>query len=96
MLYLLALFVFLVFSLFLCMLVLAQESRSSGIGAAFGAEAATSLFGGSSAQILKTITAWCAGTFLLLCLLFSVWTSVLPKAAVAAAQVVLNSGAFGA
>lgn len=87
MLYLLALFVFLLFSFLLCMLVLAQESRSSGIGAAFGAEAATSLLGGSSAQILKTITGWGAGIFLLLCLLFSVWTSALPKATVASASV---------
>jgi preprotein translocase subunit SecG len=91
MLYLLALFIFLIFSFFVCMLVLAQESRSTGIGAAFGAEAATSLLGGSSAQILKTITACCAGAFLFLCLLFSVWTSVLPKAAMAA-QVILSAG----
>jgi preprotein translocase subunit SecG len=83
MMYLLALFGFLFFSFLLCMLVLAQESRSSGIGAAFGAEAATSLLGGSSAQILKTITAWGALAVLFLCLLFSVWTSTLPKATIA-------------
>lgn len=80
MLYIATLFVFLLFSLLLCCIVLAQESRSTGIGAAFGAEAATSLLGGSSAEILKKITAWAAAGFLLLCLFFSVWTSSMNKA----------------
>ena len=75
MLYLVTLFLFLLFSLLLCMIILAQESRSTGIGAAFGAEGVHSLLGGSSAQILKRITAWGIALFLFLCLLFSVWTS---------------------
>jgi preprotein translocase subunit SecG len=79
MLYILALFCFLIFSLLLCTIVLAQESRATGIGAAFGAETATSLFGGSSADILKKITGWCAVTFLALCLFFSAWTSARSK-----------------
>lgn len=76
MLYVAMLFVFLFFSLLLCMIVLAQEGRSTGMGAAFGAEAASSLLGGSSAEILKKITMWAAATFLFLCLFFSSWTSV--------------------
>lgn len=74
-LYIATVFLFLIFSLILCMLVLAQEGRSTGIGAAFGAEAASSLLGGSSAEILKKITGWAAIGFLFLCLFFSAWTS---------------------
>lgn len=75
MLYIATLFIFLFFSLLLCMIVLAQESKATGMGAAFGAETTSSLFGGSSAQILQKITGWSALVFLSLCLFFSAWTS---------------------
>lgn len=69
---------FLVFSLILSILILAQESKSFGLGASFGGEA-SSLFGTSTAQVLKTITMWCAIIFACASFLLSVWTSGLEK-----------------
>lgn len=71
---------FLLFSLFVSALVLVQESKSFGLGASFGGEA-TSLFGTSTAQVLKTITMWCAIAFASASILLSVWTSCLERSA---------------
>lgn len=69
---------FLLFCPLVSALVLLQESKSFGLGASFGG-GATSLFGTSTAQVLKTITAWCATIFAIACFLLSVWTSGLEK-----------------
>jgi preprotein translocase subunit SecG len=69
------LFFFLIFSFLLCILILAQESKSLGMGSSFGGDAAGSLLGGSSADILKKITTWGAVFFLTLSIIISVWTS---------------------
>jgi preprotein translocase subunit SecG len=57
-------------------LVLVQESRSMGLGASFGGDAGTSLFGTSTADILKKLTAAAGVVFALLCFVLSIWTSV--------------------
>lgn len=46
-----------------------------GLGASFGGDAGTSLFGTSTAAVVKKITAWLAFFFFLGCILLSFWTS---------------------
>jgi preprotein translocase subunit SecG len=62
--------------LILSSLVLVQESRSMGLGASFGGDAGTSLFGTSTADILKKMTAACGIIFALLCFVLSIWTTM--------------------
>jgi len=56
-----------------------QESKSSGLGASFGGEASESLFGTSTADVLKRFTGWLALIFLVACILLSLWTTALGK-----------------
>lgn len=63
----------------LCFVVLIQESKSSGLGASFGGEGGDSLFGTSTADVLKKFTAWLAIIFLAACVLLSLWTSSLGR-----------------
>ena len=70
-----SLFIFIVLCAVLCLVVLVQESKSLGLGASFGGDAGESLFGTSTADVLKKFTAWLACIFLVICLLLSVWTS---------------------
>ena len=55
--------------------ILIQESKSMGLGASFGGDGGDSLFGTSTADVLKTITKWLAVIFLSFCLIFSLWCS---------------------
>lgn len=48
-----------------------------GLGASFGGDAGSSLFGTSTATVVKKITAWFAFLFFLGCILLSFWTSAL-------------------
>ena len=70
--------------LFLCLLlsfvILIQESKSTGLGASFGGDASDSLFGTSTADVLKQFTAWVAAIFLVSCVLLSLWTQSLARA----------------
>lgn len=61
----------------LCFVILIQESKSSGLGASFGGEATDSLFGTSTADVLKKFTAWLAGIFLVSCVILSMWTAAM-------------------
>ena len=63
----------------LCIIVLIQEAKSLGLGASFGGDTGDSLFGTSTPEILKTVTAWMGGAFMLLCILLSFWTSALSR-----------------
>jgi len=62
--------------LVLAILVLVQESRSMGLGASFGGDAGSSLFGTSTADVLKKMTAVSGTIFAALCFIISIWTSV--------------------
>ena len=66
---------FLLLAILLCALIYIQEGKGGGLGAAFGGEAQDSLFGTSTADILKTITGYMATVFLVFCVLLSLWTS---------------------
>ncbi|MCE2982212.1 MAG: preprotein translocase subunit SecG, partial [Parachlamydia sp.] len=60
--------------------ILMQESKSSGLGASFGGDTSESLFGTSTADVLKKVTAWLAFVFLAACILLSFWTASLGRA----------------
>jgi len=77
-------FYFLIFVfLFLCVLliftVLMQESKSMGLGASFGGDMKDSIFGTSTADVLKKITVYLASIFLVLCIILSFYSSALGR-----------------
>ena len=74
-----ALFLFLLLCGLLCLVILVQESKSMGLGASFGGDAGESLFGTSTADILKKFTGWLACIFLASCIILSAWSSVVSK-----------------
>ena len=86
------LFVFLVTSLFLTLLILVQEAKSLGLGASFGGDAGDSLFGTSTADVLKTATRYLAGAFLAFCLLLSVWSGSLGPVPLSTPPIAEESG----
>ncbi len=74
------LFLFLLVCLILCFAILIQEAKSLGLGASFGGDSGDSLFGTSTAEVLKRFTAYAAGIFLVSCLCLSFWSSSLGRA----------------
>ncbi|MCH9626696.1 MAG: hypothetical protein S4CHLAM2_03240 [Chlamydiales bacterium] len=78
--YYLFLFLFLFVSVVLCFVILIQESKSSGLGASFGGDSGDSLFGTSTPEVLKKITAWLAVIFLGGCVILSLWTGAMGRA----------------
>lgn len=78
-LYFTAIVLFLLLCILLCFIILIQESKSTGLGASFGGEASESIFGTSTADILKKFTAWLAFAFFVSCILLSFWTSALGR-----------------
>lgn len=74
-LYFTTIFFFILLCIVLCFVILIQESKSTGLGASFGGAAGDSLFGTSTADILKRITAWLALIFLVTCVVLSLWTN---------------------
>jgi preprotein translocase subunit SecG len=74
-LYFTAIALFMLLCIILCFVVLIQESKSTGLGASFGGDTGDSLFGTSTADVLKKFTAWLAIVFLAACVLLSLWTS---------------------
>lgn len=79
-----ALFLFMGLCALLCLVILVQESKSLGLGASFGGDPGESLFGTSTADVLKKFTAWLAVIFMVACVLLSIWSSGIahPKGAI--------------
>jgi preprotein translocase subunit SecG len=73
------LFFFLLLSILLCFVILIQEAKSLGLGASFGGDNSDSLFGTSTAEVLKKFTAYTAGMFILGCLILTLWSSALGR-----------------
>lgn len=71
----LAIALFILLCILLCLVILVQESKSLGLGASFGGDPGESLFGTSTAEVLKKFTAWLAVIFMVSCILLSLWTS---------------------
>ena len=74
-------FFFFLLSLLLCLVILIQEAKSLGLGASFGGDTSDSLFGTSTAEILKRFTAYLSGAFLVGCLILSFWSASLGRRA---------------
>ncbi len=76
-------YTFIFLFLFLCVLlsfiVLIQDSKSFGLGASFGGDSSDSLFGTSTASVIKKVTAYMATIFLVSCVFLSLWTSALGR-----------------
>ena len=70
---------FLLLAAVLCLVILVQEAKSLGLGASFGGDTGDSLFGTSTAEVLKRFTAYLAGIFLISCLVLSLWGSSLTR-----------------
>jgi preprotein translocase subunit SecG len=73
------LILFLLMSVLLCFVILIQEAKSLGLGASFGGDNSDSLFGTSTAEVLKRFTAYLSGAFLVCCLILSFWTGRLGR-----------------
>src|SRR5690606_17464347 len=76
-LYFLTIFLFIILCFILCFVILIQEGKGNGLGASFGGDPTDSLFGTSTADILKKITAGLAIAFFTFCVLLSLWTSAM-------------------
>ncbi len=70
---------FLLVSVILCFVILIQEAKSLGLGASFGGDTSDSLFGTSTADVLKKFTAFLSGCFLIGCLILSLWSASLGR-----------------
>jgi preprotein translocase subunit SecG len=75
----LAIFLFLGICGLLCLVILIQESKSLGLGASFGGDAGESVFGTSTAAVLKKFTAYLAIIFMVSCILLSLWTGAMGR-----------------
>ena len=76
--YYLVLFSFLFLCAVLTFVILIQESKTMGLGASFGGgDSSDSLFGTSTADVLKKFTAYLTVVFMVSCLLLSIWTTSL-------------------
>ena len=73
------LFLFILLSALLCFIILIQESKSLGLGASFGGDSRDSLFGTSTAWVLKKFTAYLAFIFFVACFILSLWTSAIGR-----------------
>jgi preprotein translocase subunit SecG len=71
----LSIFFFLLLCIVLTLVILVQESKSLGLGASFGGDPGESLFGTSTADVLKKFTAWLAAVFMIGCVLLSLWSA---------------------
>ena len=70
---------FLIVCFLTCFVILIQESKSLGLGASFGGNSGDSLFGTSTAAVLKKFTAYMVGIFMVSCLVLSFWTAHLGR-----------------
>jgi preprotein translocase subunit SecG len=62
----------LVVCLLIVLLVLLQRPKNEGLGAAFGGDTASNIFGAQTTNVLATLTRWMGSIFLVLCLLIAV------------------------
>ena len=64
--------VLVIVSLLIVLLVLLQRPKDQGLGAAFGGDTASNIFGAQTTNVLATLTRWLGSIFLVLCLLIAV------------------------
>ncbi|MCH9630816.1 MAG: hypothetical protein S4CHLAM37_08220 [Chlamydiia bacterium] len=68
-------FLFLLICGILSLVILLQESKSMGLGASFGGDSGDSLFGTSTADVLKKFTGYLAVIFMIICIVLSIWST---------------------
>lgn len=73
------LFMFFIVCILLIFIVMIQDSKSMGLGASFGDDSRDSVFGTSTADVLKKITIYFATIFLISCIVLSLWSSGLGR-----------------
>ncbi|MCH9621360.1 MAG: hypothetical protein S4CHLAM20_07800 [Chlamydiia bacterium] len=73
-------FLFLGMGILLSLLVLMQESKNLGLGASFGGDSSSSVFGASTADVVKKATAYLAVAFLAGCFILTYWSHALSMA----------------
>lgn len=78
-LYYIVLTLFIMLSVLLCVVILMQESKSTGLGASFGGDTGESLFGTGTADVLKKFTAWLSVIFMVGCIILSLWTNAMSR-----------------
>lgn len=76
---------FLILCVLLALVILVQESKSMGLGASFGGDPGESLFGTSTATVLKKFTAYLGVIFVISCVLLSIWSVSMAKSQVTTA-----------
>ncbi|MDX8431590.1 MAG: preprotein translocase subunit SecG [Candidatus Algichlamydia australiensis] len=72
---------FLLLAFVLCAVILIQESKSMGLGAAFGGDSGNALFGTDTADVLKKFTATLVTIFMISCIVLSLWSSAMGRKA---------------
>lgn len=77
--YFIAIFFFILMTLLLCFVILMQEGKGGNLGASFGGDSGDSLFGASTADVLKRFTAYLAAAFLASCVVLSLWTETMSR-----------------
>lgn len=92
-LYYFAMILFLLLTVVLCGTILVQESKSSGLGASFGGDAGESIFGTSTADVLKRFTAWLVVIFFVSCVVLSLWTESLGRVKIGNSPLIIEQGA---
>lgn len=83
---------FMVVCAVLCFVILIQESKGGGLGASFGGDASDSLFGTSTADVLKKFTAWLAVIFFVSCVVLSFWTAAMARTNTSTANTEIMEG----
>jgi len=74
-----SIFLYLLVTVMLSGVIMIQEGKGGGLGAAFGGDSGESLFGTSTADVLKRFTGWLAVVFLVGCVVLSLWTEVMGR-----------------
>ncbi len=59
-------------ALLIVFVVLLQRPKNEGLGAAFGGDTASNIFGAQTSNVLATLTRWLGGIFLTMCLTISI------------------------
>ena len=57
-----------------------QESKNLGLGSSFGGDSSSSVFGASTADVVKKVTAYLAVAFLAGCFVLTYWSHTLSMA----------------
>lgn len=90
------LFIFLLLCGILCIVILLQESKSMGLGASFGGgDTGDSLFGTSTADVLKKFTSWLAGIFMVICVVLSLWSTGMGRSKIRTLPVTIEQPSEG-